>query len=135
MATDDDSSRAVWLESGALRGVRRGSLAIESLPCFVLAAQVATLAEIVTLARRVQLDLRARARAFDGLPVMSLSAKSALTGMLAGSTRSLVGSRPWWDTSINSWTSPAPSNGQRRRGPCHSMSLFGKQYRFSAAVG
>jgi 3-hydroxyisobutyrate dehydrogenase len=50
----------------------------------LFAAQVATLAEIVTIARRVQLDLPVLARAFDGLPVMSLSAKSALTGMLAG---------------------------------------------------
>jgi 3-hydroxyisobutyrate dehydrogenase len=162
MVTDDEASRAVWLDSGALRDMRPGSLAVECstltpewvgklarqaqgegvtfvdapvigsrpqadagsliflaggeasslerlrptllrmgsaihllgaspagahaklLANALFAAQVATLAEIVTLARRVQLDLPALARAFDGLPVMSLSAKSALTGMLAG---------------------------------------------------
>jgi 3-hydroxyisobutyrate dehydrogenase len=162
MVTDDDASRAVWLESGALRGMRRGSLAVECstltpgwvgklaqqalsrgvtfvdapvigsrpqadagsliflaggeassleslrptllrmgseihrlgaspagaqaklLANALFATQVATIAEIVGTARRQQLDLPALARAFEGLPVMSPSAKSAMTGMLAG---------------------------------------------------
>jgi 3-hydroxyisobutyrate dehydrogenase len=161
MVSDDDASRAVWLDSGALRGMPRGALAVEcstlspgwvgslaqqarnegvafvdapvigSLPQAeagsliflaggdasslerlqptllrigsavhllgaspagahakllanaLFATQVATLAEIVTVARRVQLDLPVLARAFDGLPLMSLSAKRAMEGMLA----------------------------------------------------
>jgi 3-hydroxyisobutyrate dehydrogenase len=161
MVSDDDASRAVWLDSGALRGMRRGAFAVEcstlspkwvgslaqqarneglafvdapvigSLPqaeagsliflaggdasslekvqptllrigsaVHLLGAspagayakllanalfvtQVATLAEIITVARRVRLDLPILARAFDGLPLMSLSAKSAMAGMLA----------------------------------------------------
>jgi 3-hydroxyisobutyrate dehydrogenase len=161
IVSDDDASRAVWLDSGVLRGMRCGATAIEcstlspgwvgslaqqarkegvvfvdapvigSLPQAeagslvflaggdasslekvqptllrigsavhllgaspagahakllanaLFATQVATLAEIITVARRVQLDLPTLARAFDGLPLMSLSAKSAMAGMLA----------------------------------------------------
>lgn len=162
MVADDQASRAVWLDSGALGGMRRGAVAVECstltpqwvgelaqqardegvafvdapvvgsrpqadagnliflaggdasslerlrptllrmgsaihplgaspagsyaklLANALFAAQVATLAEIIAVARRVQLELPALAYALEGLPLMSLSAKSAMAGMLAG---------------------------------------------------
>lgn len=160
MVTDDQASRAVWVDSGALESMRRGAVAVEcstlspawaallakrarergiafvdapvvgsrpqadagslvflaggdaaalervkpfllriggaihhlgASPAGALAkllanvlftTQVATLAEVVAVARRSQLALPALAQAIDGLPVMSLAAKGALAGML-----------------------------------------------------
>ncbi|MFZ5896416.1 MAG: NAD(P)-dependent oxidoreductase [Myxococcota bacterium] len=161
MVTDDQASRDVWLNSGALSGMERGAIAVDCstlTPAWVgklahhardaqvvfvdapvvgsrpqadaggliflaggdasalervrptllrmgsaihhlgaspagtitkllantlFTTQVATLAEVVGVARRAQLELPALARALDALPLTSGSAKAAMSGMLA----------------------------------------------------